>query len=37
MPKPIDCEALRALTAPTPMQPEPAQEWLRKARDAERY
>ena len=36
-PKPIDLASLRALTAPMPMQPEPARSWLRSVRDNERY
>jgi prevent-host-death family protein len=36
-PKPIDLEALRALTASMPMQPEPARSWLRSVRDESRY
>jgi prevent-host-death family protein len=35
--KPIDLEALRALTASMPMQPEPARSWLRSIRDEQRY
>ena len=35
--KPINLEALRALTARMPMQPEPARSWLRSVRDDERY
>jgi prevent-host-death family protein len=35
--KPIDLEALRALTASMPMQPEPARSWLRSVRDESRY
>lgn len=35
--KPINLEALRALTAPMPMQPEPARNWLRSVRDELRY
>ena len=35
--KPINLEALRALTAPMPMQPEPARNWLRSVRDESRY
>ena len=36
-PKAIDLEALRALTASMPMQPEPARSWLRSERDKSRY
>ena len=35
--KPIDLNALRALTASQPVQPEPARSWLRGVRDEERY
>jgi len=35
--KPIDLDALRALTAPMPMQPEPARSWVRSVRDEARY
>jgi len=35
--KPISLEALRALTAAMPPQPEPAGGWLRKTRDEQRY
>jgi prevent-host-death family protein len=35
--KPIDIEALQALTASMPMQPEPARSWLRSVRDESRY
>ena len=35
--KPIDLNALRALTASQPVQPEAARSWLRSARDEERY
>jgi prevent-host-death family protein len=35
--RPIDLDALRALTASQPMQPEPARSWLPLARDEERY
>jgi prevent-host-death family protein len=35
--KPIDLAALQALTASMPMQPEPAESWLRAVRDEERY
>jgi prevent-host-death family protein len=35
--KPIDLNALRALTASQPVQSEPARSWLRSARDEERY
>jgi prevent-host-death family protein len=35
--KPIDLEALRALTASQPAQPEPARSWVRSVRDEERY
>jgi len=35
--KPIDLAALRALTESLPEEPEPARDWLRAARDAERY
>jgi len=35
--KPIDLEALRALTASMPVQPEPARSWLRSLRDKSRY
>jgi prevent-host-death family protein len=36
-PKPIDLDALRALTASQPVQPEAARSWLRSVRDEERY
>ena len=36
-PKPVDLNALRALTEPMPMQPEPAGTWLRSVRDQSRY
>jgi prevent-host-death family protein len=35
--KPVDVEALRALTASMPRQPEPARKWLRAVRDGARY
>jgi prevent-host-death family protein len=35
--KPIDLDALRALTEFQPMQMEPTGSWLRKVRDEERY
>ena len=35
--KPIDLDALRALTGCQPVQPEPARSWLRAVRDEERY
>jgi prevent-host-death family protein len=35
--KPIDLNALRALTASQPLQPEPARSWLRSVRDENRY
>jgi prevent-host-death family protein len=35
--KPIDLDALRALTASQRVQPEPARRWLRSVRDDERY
>ena len=35
--KPINLEALQALTAQMPMQPEPARSWLRSVRDEARY
>jgi prevent-host-death family protein len=35
-PKPIDLNALRAVTASQPAQPEPARIWLRSVRDEER-
>jgi prevent-host-death family protein len=35
--KPIDLDALRALTGSQPVQPEPARSWLRSVRDEERY
>ena len=35
--KPVDLNALRALTASQPVQPEPARSWLRSVRDEERY
>jgi prevent-host-death family protein len=35
--KPIDLNALRALTASQPAQAEPARSWLRSVRDGERY
>jgi prevent-host-death family protein len=35
--KPIDLDALRALTASQPVQPKPARSWLRSMRDEERY
>jgi prevent-host-death family protein len=35
--KPIDLNALRALTASQPVQPGPARDWLRSVRDEERY
>ena len=36
-PKPIDFEALRALTDSMPMQDESASTWLRRVRDDSRY
>jgi prevent-host-death family protein len=36
-PKPIDLEALRALTAAMPEHPEPARSWLPSTRDESRY
>lgn len=33
----IDLNALRALTASQPVQPEPARSWLRGVRDEDRY
>jgi prevent-host-death family protein len=36
-PKPIDLEALKALTASTPEQQEPARSWLRSMRSESRY
>jgi len=36
-PKPIDLEALRALTASMRKQTEPASQWLRSVRDQSRY
>jgi prevent-host-death family protein len=33
----IDLNALRALTASQPVQPEPARNWLRSVRDEDRY
>jgi prevent-host-death family protein len=35
--KPIDLDALRALTASQPVQPAPARSWLRAMRNEERY
>jgi prevent-host-death family protein len=35
--KPIDLDALRALTGSQPLQPESTQSWLRGVRDEERY
>ena len=35
--KPVDLEALQALTASMPMQAESAGEWLRRVRDDLRY
>jgi prevent-host-death family protein len=35
--KPIDLDALRALTESQPVQSEPARSWLRSVRDEERY
>jgi prevent-host-death family protein len=35
--KPIDLNALRALTGSQPIQSEPTRSWLRSARDEERY
>ncbi len=35
--KPIDLEALRAVTDAMPVQDEPARDWLRSARDEARY
>jgi prevent-host-death family protein len=35
--KPIDLNALQALTASQPTQSEPARSWLRGVRDDERY
>jgi prevent-host-death family protein len=35
--KPIDLDALRALTRSQPVQSEPARSWLRSLRDEERY
>ena len=35
--KPIDIEALRALTASMPMQSESAGEFIRKMRNSDRY
>jgi prevent-host-death family protein len=35
--KPIDLDALRALTGSQPVQSEPARSWLRAVRDEERY
>ncbi len=35
--KPIDLDALRALTASQHVQPEPARSWLRAMRNEERY
>jgi prevent-host-death family protein len=35
--KPIDLDALRALTESQPAQPEPTRRWLRTVRDEERY
>lgn len=35
--KPVDLDALRALTASQRVQPEPARRWLRSVRDDERY
>jgi prevent-host-death family protein len=35
--KPIDLNALRALTGSQPIQPEPTRSWLRSVRDEERY
>ena len=36
-PKPIDFEALRALTESMPMQEESTATWLRRVRDSARY
>jgi prevent-host-death family protein len=33
----IDLNALQALTASQPVQPEPARSWLRSLRDEDRY
>ena len=35
--KPIDLDALRAVTGSQPVQSEPARSWLRTLRDEERY
>jgi prevent-host-death family protein len=35
--KPVDLDALRALTASQPGQAEPTRSWLRGVRDEERY
>jgi prevent-host-death family protein len=35
--KPIDLDALRALTGSQPIQQQPARSWLRSVRDEERY
>jgi prevent-host-death family protein len=35
--KPMDLDALRALTGSQPVQEEPARSWLRGVRDEERY
>jgi len=35
--RPIDLNALRALTESQPVQAEPARSWIRRARDEERY
>jgi prevent-host-death family protein len=35
--KPIDVDALRALVATMPPQPEPAGEFIRRMRDEDRY
>jgi prevent-host-death family protein len=35
--KPIDLDALQALTASQPIQSEPTRSWLRGVRDEERY
>jgi antitoxin (DNA-binding transcriptional repressor) of toxin-antitoxin stability system len=35
--RPIDLNALRALTGSQPAQSEPARSWLRSVRDEERY
>jgi prevent-host-death family protein len=35
--KPVDLEALQAVTRSMPMQPAPARSWLRSVRDDSRY